>query len=325
MANSYTLGSVFIPTNATGKELAKQKYAELEMMAEYMDTDVGFALEPVSDGVIVCHDESIQLEKAIPFIAWLLNEIDSDGHIQLDYAMTCDKARPGAFGGGSSIISRNGELTYCNPTMQAQQQLRSPDEDAGDFETIEAAIDFIRKQPDPTECLIRMVAANIRLDELSCAADLIREYINVPTPVNQVETLTVAKQLIRSSKRDELETVRLSGGPCDGHLSLCSHDTVWAGPDLYAANEEAGYDTTGDNMFRVFSHVKDWLRALPPEVFAIERRNALRLIDTPPTTVYVSGNPLPMPASMSQMLGTPPDRINAWVQLLTAEPEWDGE
>lgn len=104
MANSYTLASV-------GIKLPEDQKAYAKSLFEYLEEDyAGFDMVITKDGIIVCHNESIDLDAASAYIARVLDHADIDEPVILEYAMTCSKPMVGAFGGGMIAIDRTGVI-----------------------------------------------------------------------------------------------------------------------------------------------------------------------------------------------------------------------
>ena len=74
----------------------------------------------------VFHDENIDLEHVEVFVTALLRRFDPDGTVVLEVAETCDRPRPGQFGGGFMIITKDQTLggnsaPICMDTLKARE------------------------------------------------------------------------------------------------------------------------------------------------------------------------------------------------------------
>ena len=103
MANHYLQFSVTVTANEKTVEWAKKQFAE----QSNDDENTGFELESYGDGELYVFDEeSGDPEAAANFIQEVLQFSDSEQIVLLEFAMTCSKPRPGEFGGGAVLISR---------------------------------------------------------------------------------------------------------------------------------------------------------------------------------------------------------------------------
>lgn len=106
-----------------------------------------------------------------------------------------------------------------------------------------------------------------------------------------------------------IRRISLLGGPSDGLEAIASHGTAIVDGEIYIWNGEPG---------ETFVHAKTLLASLPMEQHDKERA---RVDDwrNRSEQIVVAGKPFKLPAPMSELIGIPPWRINAWLQVLRAE------
>jgi|GEM_PF-1647346 len=142
MANSHTLGSFTVSLSASEASFAQgviellenenydilgdapadidlstwefaQQLAE-QLGDEYEDHEVRFSCEAKEDAkthhILISHNncESINFDGAVIFTQMLLERFNIDEPVLAECAFTCEKARPGEFGGGAAFITKSG-------------------------------------------------------------------------------------------------------------------------------------------------------------------------------------------------------------------------
>lgn len=108
-----------------------------------------------------------------------------------------------------------------------------------------------------------------------------------------------------------VRTVKLLGGPSDGLYSVASHDTAWMGGECYVWN--------GHEDRATFIHAKTTLTALPQDQFNHERERVHEYMHAKGAEITVGSTKMNLPPPLSMLIGIPPWRINAWMQLLKTE------
>lgn len=175
MADGAIKASVLLRLTSAQVEKARELYSKMECDAEMFDDQLTFVLAEDEQGLVLHHDESLDVGQAISYICGLLNLIDSDQQVPLEYAVTCSSPRAGAFGGGAVVISRAGVVAKFDSTDMLNR-FTNPTAYCGVFELVSDAVDEIKQAPNPEERLIQIVAANVRVGEPGFAAEVLQRY-----------------------------------------------------------------------------------------------------------------------------------------------------
>lgn len=300
MANNYTHACVLLKTDEEGKRRAADKLDLLiSIYEEQMDEFVGFDLSFVDEGVLVHHDESIDVDKAANFIAWFLWKTGSEEKVILDFCCYCDKTRPGEFGGGSILIDKTGVVDFCNPTQLMMDKAKKK-RWLKSYDDVDQALEDVYGSENPVDKLLSIVEENVQFGEFGFASELLKEFGGREPP---------RKTAVKASK-----PVWLWQGPLHKTVSFASGRTVFMNDELYVYDAEQGehYDPKTKLNLPVFVHAKSLLNQLPYEVWDYERQQALEIMKRGDNETALE----------VQLLGAPQDRVNAWLQLLTHEPEY---
>lgn len=137
MANYYTELSFVVRIGSEARaEWAKQIFDEFEggMYPEYLDdpdwpdtgclAKVETAKDPqVPAALWIRSDESAQINNLVSFLLVLVDTLQIDEPIGVEWASTCSKPRLDGFGGGAFVVKRGCEPRFMNSGLWLDQAL----------------------------------------------------------------------------------------------------------------------------------------------------------------------------------------------------------
>lgn len=136
MANNYTHFSFHLPLTpeqvaaltALQERVDAIIFGEAEPSSEWEESltdhsSSGFTIHEAHDGVIIASDDDGNVELVIDLMQTFIQQHAPDLVVGFEWANTCDKKRPGQFGGGAVVITAT-DITSMNTSLWLDQQLK---------------------------------------------------------------------------------------------------------------------------------------------------------------------------------------------------------
>jgi hypothetical protein len=87
------------------------------------DEDVGYKAWLDFDGVVMHHDETLNVDHAEQLVRTLVTELDLPGAHVMEYAHVCSAPRPGEFGGGAFVVQRGLPTVWVDAKHEAMRRV----------------------------------------------------------------------------------------------------------------------------------------------------------------------------------------------------------